>query len=158
MANYAEDQIEFSILSLAKDPLVELIGKLATNVKCLEMVQERINAHDEAGSKYEFAASVLENNVLGPDESYSLTRNSIENAAIAADQAQKYEACTMDELMQHLQKLSEAQRELRATIKEEQQLHQADDDYAFGRRYDYGPAVRLWTRMLAHKGLMESLA
>lgn len=158
MAEYEEDQIEFSILSVAKDPLVDLIDKLAANVRCLEIIQEHINAHEGAGSKHEMVAAALENNALGPDRSYSLTRDCIDKAAIAADQEEKYRSCTMDELGQHLQQLSEAQHKLRATIKEEQQSHQADDDYAFGRRYDYGPAVRLWTRILARRRMLERLA
>ena len=157
MAEYEEDQIEFSILSLAKDPLVDLVGKLAANVKCLEIVQQRLKTHEEGGSKRELVASLLENTILVPDESYGLTRVDIDEAVVTAKQMEEYEDCTIDGLMQNLQKLNTTQHDLRATIKEEQQSRQADDDYAFGRRYDYGPAVSLWIRFLARKRMLESL-
>ncbi|RMJ25554.1 ubiquitin carboxyl-terminal hydrolase [Aspergillus sp. HF37] len=157
MAEYEEDQIEFSILSLAKDPLIDLTAKLAVNVKCLRLVRELIDAHEEGSSTAEPAASLLENTILGPDASYALTQDNIGEAVIAADQREEYQACSIDALIQHLQKLSGNQLELRASIKEEQQSNQADDDYAAGRRYDYGPAVRQWVRFLARKRMFESL-
>lgn len=157
MAEYEEDQIEFSILSLAKDPLVDLTSRLAANVKCLETIQQCIETHEEDSSKHELAASVLENTILVPDDSYGLTRDGIDNAVVTAEQMEEYRDCTIDGLIQHLEKLSKTQIELRATIKEEQQSRQADEDYALGRRYDYGPAVRLWVRFLARKRMLESL-
>ncbi|RJE26656.1 ubiquitin carboxyl-terminal hydrolase [Aspergillus sclerotialis] len=157
MAEYEEDQIEFSILSLAKDPLVDLVGKLAANVKCLEIVQQRLKTHEEGSSNHELVASLLENTILVPDESYGLTRVDIDEAVVTSEQMEEYGNCTIDGLIQNLQKLSTSQCDLRATIKEEQQSRQADDDYAFGRRYDYGPAVRLWVRFLARKRMLESL-
>jgi ubiquitin carboxyl-terminal hydrolase L5 len=157
MAEYEEDQIEFSILSLAKDPLIDLTAKLAANVKCLELVRELIDAHEEGSSTAEPAVSLLENTILGPDASYALTQDNIDEAVIAADQREGYQACSIDALIHDLQKLSGNQLELRASIKEEQQSNQADDDYAAGRRYDYGPAVRQWARFLARKRMFESL-
>jgi ubiquitin carboxyl-terminal hydrolase L5 len=47
--------------------------------------------------------------------------------------------------------------ELRRTVREEQQTQQKDDDYAAGRRFDYGPAIRTWLRFLARKRVIEDL-
>lgn len=156
MAEYEEDQIEFSILSLVKDPLVNLVDKLADNVKCLELVSGLIDAH-EGGMTAEQTASIPENTIRGPNASYGLTRERIDSAVIPADQQEGHQNSSVDALLQHLQKLAESQLELRASIKEEQQANQADDDYAAGRRYDYGPAVRLWTRFLARKRMFDRL-
>lgn len=152
MAGYEEDQIEFSILGVVRDPLLDLIDKLAVNVKCLEMVNGRLGTNAETSSEPAF-----ENAVLGPDSSFDLTREAIDNAKISADEEEMYQACSIDELVQHRQKLSIAQQELRAAIREEQQSHRADDDYATGRRYDYGPAVRCWIQFLARKRVIENL-
>lgn len=157
MAAYEEDQIEFSILSLTKDPSIELIDKLSANVKSLGIVKEHIDADGSAGSAAGLVSSVLENILLDADASYSLTQESIDHAVITAGEEERYQNSSIDELVQHLQKLSERQIELRASIKEEQQSRQADDDYAAGRRYDYGPAVRTWIRMLARKRKFDSL-
>lgn len=157
MAAYEEDQIEFSILSLVKDPLIDLINKLSANVKCLNAVKTNIDAHEAASSPAGLVSSILENMLLGPDPSYSLTQEGIGHAVMTADEKERCQNNSIDESIQHLQKLSESQIELRASIKEEQQSQQADDDYAAGRRYDYGPAVRTWIRMLARKRKFESL-
>ncbi|RLL92981.1 hypothetical protein CFD26_100079, partial [Aspergillus turcosus] len=145
MAEYEEDQIEFSILSVAKDPLVELEDKLAINVKCLESVNRWLASREEAEevcSGPECPASLLENTILGPDSSYNLTRHRIDGAIIPPEREVQYEKASVEELRQHRYRLSNEQRELRASILEEQQSHRADDDYATGRRFDYGPAVR----------------
>lgn len=157
MAEYEEDQIEFSILSLVKDPLIDLTDELAANVKCLELVIGLIDAHKEASSTAEPVASLLENTIVGPQPSYALTQECIDRAVIAAGQREEYQACSVHALIQHLERLSASQLGLRTTIKEEQQSNQADDDYAAGRRYDYGPAVRLWIRFLARKRMLEDL-
>lgn len=157
MAGYEEDQIEFSILGLVRDPLLDLIGKLAVNVKCLEIVNERLDSNGEIDSESALATTIVENTVLGPDASFGLTKEAIDKAVIPTDQAEEYGTCSVDELLQHRQKLSLAQQELRAAIREEQQSHRADDEYALGRRYDYGPAVRAWVRYLARKKMIQDL-
>ena len=155
MAEYEEDQIEFSILSLVKDPLHSLVDDLAVNVKCLETINGRIAALQDKTEP----EPTLDNTVLGPAGSFSLTREAIDNAEIPANQKGSYQCNSVGELSQRRQNLSNEQQQLRAAIKEEQQSQQADDDYATGRRYDYGPAVRTWMRFLARKeGVIESLS
>ncbi|KAF7161682.1 hypothetical protein CNMCM6106_008835 [Aspergillus hiratsukae] len=160
MEEYEEGQIEFSILSVAKDPLVELEDKLAINVKCLESVNRWLASREEAEevcSGPECPASLLENTILGPESTYNLTRHRIDGAIIPPEREVQYEKASVEELRQHRYRLSNEQRELRASILEEQQSHRADDDYATGRRFDYGPAVRAWVRFLARKRIIESL-
>ena len=157
MADYEEDQIEFSILGLVRDPLPDLVDALAINVKSLELVNDRLHANVENGSDSALTAMILEKTVLGTDRSYDLTREVIDQTRIPSDQEEQYWACSTEELVQRRQKLCIEQQGLRAKIREEQQSHRADDDYAAGRRYDYGPAVRSWVRFLARKRMMEDL-
>ncbi|EDP53179.1 ubiquitin C-terminal hydrolase 37 [Aspergillus fumigatus A1163] len=160
MAEYEEDQIEFSILSVAKDPLVELEDKLAINVKCLEAVNRWLASREQAEGTCrgpENPVSLLENTILGPDSSFNLTRHRIDAVTIPPEREVQYAKASAEELRQHRYWLSNEQRELRASILEEQQSHWADDNYATGRRYDYGPAVRAWIRFLARKRVIESL-
>ncbi|GKZ29683.1 hypothetical protein AbraIFM66950_006085 [Aspergillus brasiliensis] len=159
MEAYEEDHIEFSILSVARDPLPELVDQLAANVKSLEIVQGRLSSAQEIsvdlGST--LADSMHENTILGPDESYTLTRKVIDQVTIHETQEREYQTCSVEELIQHWQTLGRAQQNLRAAIREEQQSQQADEDYAEGRRYDYGPVIRTWLRFLAQKRLIENL-
>lgn len=158
MDEYEEDQIEFSILSLVKDPLPGLVDKLAANVKCLQAVNGRIVALESTpDSETDFANYLGENTILGPDESFSLSKDKIDSSELPATQREIYEACSVEKLNQHRQSLSDEQRDLRATVRDEQQSQQADKDYATGRRYDYVPAVRAWMQFLAQKRAIEDL-
>ena len=150
MAAYEEDQIEFSILGLVRDPLPDLIQQLAANVRRLEILNERLLSHSEMGAE-------LNEAVLGPDASYGLGRADIDAAVIPESDQAEYQASTIEQLQQHQGALQERQRELRARIREEQQAQRADEDHATGRRYDYGPAVRTWLRFLARKQLLAEL-
>lgn len=156
MEEYEEDQIEFSILSLGRDPLLGLTEKLAVNVKSLEVINKRLGDM----TNYETAAAddTEDNTILEPDASLSLSREAIDHAEIPPDQKEAYESCSPEELNQWRQKLSEEQQELRAAIREEQQSKNADDDYAAGRRYNYGSTVSKWVGILARKGVLEDQA
>lgn len=158
MDEYEEDQIEFSILSLVKDPLPGLVDKLATNVKCLQAVKRHIAALESTPeSETDFANSLGESTILGSDESFSLSKDKIDSSELPATQREIYKACSVEKLSQHRQSLSDEQRGLRATVRDEQQSQQADEDYATGRRYDYVPAVKAWMQSLAQKRAIEDL-
>lgn len=160
MNEYEEDQIEFSILSLVKDPLPGLVDKLAGNIKHLQAVNERIMAlkgEDRPDSETGVADALNENTIWGSDPSFCLTQEKLDNTEFPAYQKEMYESCPADELNQHRQRLGDEQRDLRATVRDEQQTQQADEDYATGRRYDYVPAVRTWMQFLAQKRAIDSL-
>ncbi|KAJ5937463.1 hypothetical protein N7454_004763 [Penicillium verhagenii] len=139
MAAYEEDQIEFSILGVVRDPLRDLIRQLAINVRSLQMLNARLTSP--------------RNTVLGPDLSYGLGREEIDAAVVpemTSSEASPGFAAELEELR-------EAQGELRIRIREEQQSQRIDEDHAKGRRYDYGPALRTWLRFLARKQVLAEL-
>ena len=152
MAAYEEDQIEFSILGLVQDPLPELLQRLAVNVRSLEILHARLMSPEDQGPA-DMTLTELQETVLGPDPSYGLTRADIDAAIVS--EIDPLESTL--QLQQRQQGLRAAQRELRARIREEQQLRRADEDHATGRRYDYGPAVRTWLRFLARRQLLAEL-
>lgn len=158
MTAYEEDQIEFSILGLVRDPLLDLSDKLAVNIKCLEMLNQRLTTQDPAAAHLglAFASPILENTILGPEKSYNMTRECIDQAIVPVE-LETCDSFSMEEISGRRQKLCNEQQELRAAIREEQQTQRADDDHAVGRRYDYGPAIRTWLRTLARKGMIKSL-
>ncbi|KAJ5633012.1 hypothetical protein N7490_009351 [Penicillium lividum] len=148
MAAYEEDQIEFSILGVVRDPLPDLVRQLAVNVRSLEMLNARLTS-PAIPLLSDPTLFELKETVLGPDPTYGLSRANIDAAVISE--------IAYPELAPELQRLREAQCELRARIREEQQSQRADEDHATGRRYDYGPAVRTWLRFLARKQKLAEL-
>ncbi|KAL4973246.1 ubiquitin carboxyl-terminal hydrolase [Aspergillus desertorum] len=151
--------IEFSILSLVRDPLPDLIDRLAVNIKQLQTIERTISSHNpEVVSDVSSAVGPLNGNtLLGPDESYGVTEKVFNKATMPAEEAEKYLGFSVDEILKHRTDLVRAQLELLTAIREEQQSQRADEEYAEGRRYDYGPAIRTWLRFLARKRIIEDL-
>lgn len=153
MAEYEEGQIEFSILGLVRDPLLDYTKKLALNVKLLEMINRRMTANGQ-----EIDVSDLEDTLVGPDPSYDLSREAIDQVEISEEEQKRYLECSEDSLLLRRQELSNLQHELRVGIREEQQTRRSDEEYAAGRRFDYSPAIRTWIRFLARKNAIKKLA
>ncbi|EER37749.1 ubiquitin carboxyl-terminal hydrolase [Histoplasma capsulatum var. duboisii H88] len=159
MAEYEEGQIEFSILGLVKDPLIDLRAQLATNIKCVATIDEQLSAlgislPDLDGT----AATINENsNGIGHDPFINIEREEVERADVPGDLRTKYKSATPDELAGYREELVGAQKNIRIMISEEEQSHRADEDYAAARRHDYGPAVHTWVRLLARKQVIEKL-
>ncbi|KAL1995365.1 hypothetical protein VTN49DRAFT_1552 [Thermomyces lanuginosus] len=154
MMAYEEDQIEFSVLGLVKDPLINHVNDLAANIKLIQALRDRLSkllAGDAA------PALLREDELLEPDASYNLTQDDIDRASVPDDRAKRLESIGTDELLKEYTDLREAQRAIRASIKEELQSRQMDEEYAEGRRHDYTAAITLWARMLARKGVIREL-
>ncbi|KAI9373227.1 ubiquitin carboxyl-terminal hydrolase [Aspergillus egyptiacus] len=159
MEEYEEDQIEFSVLSLTRDPLPDLSEKLALNIRHLKAIEKAMTSHEQARNDGGAPATdpLPEDTLMAADPSYGVDEAAIDRASVSAVTEQEYLQCSKDELARHRTVLRNAQIELRRTIREEMQSQQADDDYAAGRRYDYGPAIRTWLRFLARKRVIEDL-
>lgn len=153
MAAYEEEEIEFSILGLVRDPLPDLINDLAVNVRKLEILNQRSTSLCPSSETL-----ALDETVLGPDPSLSLTREEIDTAVIPQETLDDYQTCSDEKVQEYQQRISKSQREIRTRIREEQQSHRSDDEYAAGRRFDYGPAVRTWLRRLAQKQQLQELS
>lgn len=157
MAAYAEGDIEFSILGLVRDPLPDLIHQLASNVRSLEIINERLMSQQDPDSTIDTTQAEMGETVLGPDPSLDLARADIDAAVISEARQDEYRESSPTQLRQYQHELIQAQEELRGRIREEQQAHRADEDHATGRRYDYGPAIRTWLRFLARKQQLPEL-
>ncbi|KAI2675821.1 hypothetical protein CBS147332_8799 [Penicillium roqueforti] len=156
MAAYEEEEIEFSILGLVRDPLTDLINDLAVNVRTLEILNERASSLCSLSDTLDLHES--DETVLGPDPSLSLTREEIDVAVIPQEALDDYQTCSDEKLHEYRQKISRRQRELRLRIREEQLSHRSDYDYAAGRRFDYGLAIRTWLRLLAQKEQLQEMS
>ncbi|KAJ5110752.1 hypothetical protein N7532_001287 [Penicillium argentinense] len=160
MAAYEQEQIEFSILGLVRDPLPDLQQELAINIRSLEIITDRLTNHPSPLVSHlaEQATTLKETeSSFGPDTSLGLTRAMIDAALAPDNSLSQYREASLPALIQHQETLRSAQRDLRLRLREEQQMQQADDEHAKGRRYDYGPAVRTWLRCLARKQQLAEL-
>lgn len=152
MAEYEDNQIEFSVLSVAKDPLIEHVAQLNANFKSLRLLNR--NLSPEQGRIPD------DGTVLGPDTMCGSTETDIDQTQVEPFVQNLLEPAknSNEELERLKNNLIEAQMSIRASILEEQQLHEADEQYAAGRRHDYSPAVLTWLRLLARKEMVAELA
>ncbi len=162
MAEYEEGQIEFGILSIVKDPLLDLVAALAENLKVSVAVSARLDClkpdwEDFALSKSNGFGMPSEGTSGEPDNGYSLTSIAINEAIIPEKAQQRVDTGGVADLMALKQELINAQLGIRMSIKEEQRSRDADEARSASRRHDYGPAVHAWVRMLAKKQLIEAL-
>lgn len=152
MTSYEEDQIEFSILGLVKDPMIELVANLAQNVKELQVIKERLDAVTSPSEK---PAAPMDGTLLGPDGGFKLTQDDIDKAEVSSGKMGRYAAGSIDELRSLEVQLIDKQKELRGFVKEEQQSQDEDEEHAAGRKHDYAAAVHHWVGLLARKRKIE---
>ncbi|KAH8688890.1 ubiquitin C-terminal hydrolase 37 [Talaromyces proteolyticus] len=153
---YEEDQIEFSVLSLVRDPLRARVEKLALNVRRLQAIRTcfttslRSSAEETLGD----APGIV---LLGPDTSLGLTQDILDLVGDPRDEIDTYNRCSCNELSSEYSRLVVEQQDILMSIREEMQSRQSDDENAEGRRHDYSSAVEYWARALIQKGNLREL-
>lgn len=156
MAEYEEGHIEFSILSLVKEPLSGLFSDLAQNAKSLSALSNTEQASEESfilaiNAAFDEIRSGAELNICLPDAAFGVTQDMIDQAVIlpgVQDAIQSRNVSIITQLWKHL---TIAQAGLKASIGEERLSYQLDQERAEGRRWDYGPAVHDIVFFLARK-------
>lgn len=153
MAEYEQDQIEFSLLSLVHDPLQRLRSQLACNVKTTRYIDQLLETRPDAKQDTEGCAPRLAKVHLEA----GLSDEDIDAVPIPDDVIQDLAGRTTEDLQSHQAKQVTMQAELRTSLWEEEQARSADEKRAASRRHDYGPAIHAWAKMLARKKMVEIL-
>ncbi|KAK7529871.1 ubiquitin carboxyl-terminal hydrolase [Phyllosticta citribraziliensis] len=159
MAQYEEGDIEFGLLSLVKDPRIELKQQLVQNIKSIQMCEERLTQIKPTWREFAMAGDSSEENlIVGPSSDYSIGAHDIRIATIPPSFEKRVKADDdPTTLIDARQKLVTEQAGLRAALRDEEQVAAADREKAESRRYDYGPFVQTWLRMLAESGTLRTL-
>ena len=164
MAEYEEGQIRFSLLSLVKDPIIDYRARLAENIELLQAIEERLDSARSGGKDFATDTGQQESEtshcaLRGVNMLRGITPQSLNEDTPAASVKVKLAVSgdTLESLMGSRTELLTEQAGLRAGIREEDELTKADDEKAANRRYDYGPAIQTWLRMLAENGVLKEL-
>ncbi|KAK2747270.1 hypothetical protein FQN57_002168 [Myotisia sp. PD_48] len=156
MAEYTEDQIEFSILSLSKDPMDTHISNLASNVKSIRALNHQGPCSGVSSPATKNSHVCLDDGILdGPDPTYGLTQEILDNTVVPEDVVLRCKTGDAEGLAEDKQRISNQQKTLRLAIKEEQQARAAEKEYVDSRVFDYEPAVRRWVQILAQKKMLQ---
>ena len=162
MAEYEDDQIEFAILGLVREPLIGLRSSLLKNIRSLQIAAERLNVIDptwcnsiEAGVfRGEIVAGSL---LLGPDTGFCVDQRSLDNVKLDSQAQNQLNSESSHALSTYWRELAQAQSLLRLLIKQEQEARQFDEEKAARRRHDYGCAIYTWLRYHSQKKLVKKV-
>ena len=162
MSEYEEEQTEFAILGLVKDPLESLVPQLASNINTLMAVTDRLN---ELRPDWEQFITTIANGETAASESaltsshpgYGLHEEPLEDAALIAGADERLSTASPADLMAYHQQLVTDQAGIRASIREEQQSNDTDAERAASRRFDYVYVVQRLLCTLIRKDALGPL-
>lgn len=156
MAQYEEGQIEFAILSLVRDPLLEMVPALAENVKGINALSNWLDIF-KPGWK-DFIDSSTDGEIAGSDSvitnhdlAYSLTQEMLDQAEPSQAVRDLCHGDVASDILGHREHLITVQAGLRTSIREEVQSNQSDEERAAARTCDYGARMQNFVREMRIK-------
>lgn len=156
MAQYEEGQMQFSLMAVVQDPVIEDRRMLAQNVLSLQKIELRLDEVSQDWCSYTSPGS--EDSVLfGASEAYGLTDAMVAKATIPGNVIQSLKSSCPDSLLKVRQELMTNQAGCRAQVRDSQQVETRDAEVSMHRRHDYGSFVKDWMQALADNGALKSL-
>ena len=153
MAQYEEGHIEFAILSLVQDPLLEMIPALAENVKSINALSDRLD-FIKPGWK-DFVDSLGNDEIMGtndlicsPNLAYGLTQEMLDKTTPSQTMIDLCDSNVVSEILEQREQLSTKQASLRMSIRDEIQSNQSDEERAAARTCDYGARMQNFVRKM----------
>ena len=162
MAQYEEEHIEFAILSLVKDPLLNLVPALASNVKSIVTLTFGLDKIEPDWRHLALAdaneeAVKRDSYLTAPDAAYGLKQQDINDAPLLDEGiATMLTSENAGALLALRQKLITEQAGLRMDIREEMQAAQADEMRAASRSQDLGVKLQNFSRKVKAKEMKDA--
>lgn len=153
MTAYAEDQIEFSVLSLVRDPLPDYTEQLARNIRGLRNIRRHLNESQLDDIKAVLGTHDFDDVMLGADPAVGLT----EERLMAVEAPMSESSIGNDDHPQEYVRLASSQRGIKISILEEMESRRNEEASAELRRHDCASAVEFWARTLARRGVIKEL-
>lgn len=145
---YQEGQIEFSLMAVIKDPIIEDQQRLAENIKTLKHIEMRLDKLSPDWENFggETSPKLSIQHIC---EKYHICDADIDAATISESVAVKLESSDAQALLRLRQEILSAQAGCLAAIRDDSQANEADSFAAMHRRFDYSPFVKGWLDALA---------
>lgn len=156
MAQYEEGQIEFAILSLIRDPLLEMVPALAENVKAINALSTRLDIVESGWKDFVDVSTdhehvVKDNLITSPNLAYGLTQEMLNQAEVSHIVDHLCQCDVAPDILGHRERLIDTQVGLRMSIREEMQANQSDEERAAARTCDYGARMQNFVRKMREK-------
>jgi ubiquitin carboxyl-terminal hydrolase L5 len=156
MAEYEEGQIQFSLMAVVQDPIIQARRALAQNLRSIQAIEARL---DELTPDWpSFVAADSEDSVVCcPQEVSSLTDAMIAEAPLTPKTAQHLTCTCSETLIRVRTELKKDQTGCLAEIRDSQQTDMLEELESMHRRHDYGSFVKAWMHALVSNGALKSL-
>lgn len=156
MAQHEEGQIQFSLMAVVQDPVVEDRRLLAQNVLSLQKTEQLLNEVSRDWRNYT-TADHEDCTLFGGSKEYGLTDRMITEAEISENMAQQLHSSSLESLLKARQELITNQAGCRAQVRDSQQANMMDAEESMHRRHDYGSFVKAWMQALVDNEALKSL-
>ena len=157
MSLYEDGQIEFAILSLVKDPRMDLVSALASNVKAIQVLNARLESHDNNLSRHVDSQEIVGGEAIlaGPDVAYGLTEGAVEQARLPSTLEPILRESVVSDILNYRRELYAAQAKLQASVRDEYETSRLNEAKVNARRHDFGPLALKLAQILARKSASE---
>lgn len=156
MADYTANTIEFNIMAVVHDPMVEYIRTLAANVKALRAVEDKLTGVVEDWK--EMLDDERSGALFGHDHDLGLHNIDIEQAETTDTDAKALEqAEDLSQLLELRKEIVLQQSGLRRACVDEMESVKSDAEKARSRRHDYSTFTREWLGALAEQEVLGAL-
>ena len=155
MAQYAEENIEFAVLSLVRDPIIGLRNALALNIKsiiALDSELDRVAPRWRDSDAHSGQDSSMVDHILGEDESYGVRNEHIDRISLLDSEVAKTianEDISGIEFLRH--ELISDQVSLRSACMDENCSAVDDDMKVAARCRDLGSKMQGFSRLVKRK-------
>lgn len=156
MAQYEEGQIEFAILSLVRDPLLEMVPALAKNVKDINALSTRLDTVKPRWKDFIDSSTngeFMDTNsfISSVNLAYGLSQEMLDQAEPSQAVMDLCHGDVASDILGHREHLITTQADLRMSIREEIQSNQSDEERAAARTCDYGARIQNFVRKMRVK-------
>ena len=156
MAQYEEGQIEFAILSLVRDPLLEMVPALIKNVKAVNALSARLDVvkpgwKDFIDSPNNSKHAGMNSLTSEPNLAYGITQEMLDQAELSQAVIDLCHCNVVSDILRHREQLVTIQADLRTSIREEMHSNQSDEERAAARTCDYGARMQNFVRKMSLK-------
>ena len=159
MAQYEESQIEFAVLSIVRDPVLDLLSALAENINGLIAAHSRLDTIQPDWKSLTIAESHEQDErslplyLIGPDAGLGLTERHLLDARVPEQIASRLQNDSPIEVMMMRRELVSTQQGLRMAVQEEMQSRYWEEERARARTHDFGAKMQRFARKVTTRGI-----
>lgn len=160
MAQYEQGQIEFSLMAVVQDPIIQARQELARNIRSLQAVETRLDQVNPDWKLFTHQA-----NEEGPGSEvltamsidYGVSEADIQSASMSGSLLSTPVDGDLEKMISERTELVVMQVGCRAAVRDEMLASSADATKARLRRHDYTPFLTEWMGTLEEQGVLETL-